>query len=152
MFQTFSHARIPGLPAFGDEPMLWAAVEHDIHRPWFYVRLIELGDDIQWCRMILLGDELSLQSLMRAQRSGWLVESVLLATPSHVNGSDRWLLEPLERLQLFGRQGDQTAVVYTVAGGHSYMTGAETLELDGLVPEEIFAQSMCSHSVKEPFH
>jgi len=142
MFQTYSHARIPSHPAFPDEPMLWAAVEHDIHRPRFYVCVVEHGDGMQWSHMVLVGHERSLQSLMESQRSNWLVKSVLVVTPAHVNGSDSWQLDKLERLLLFADPGSELTLTYKVDGNRSYVTGDASLAQSSCTAELLFDASM----------
>lgn len=141
MFQTYPHAHIPSHPAFADAPFLWAEVEHDIHRPWFYVRILESGEDMQWPRMMLIGHERSLQSLMQAQSSKWLVESVLVATPAHMNGSGQWQFEPLELLQRYAHENSELTLVYTVKGGRIYVTGDALLATNGCSYEVLFEAS-----------
>ncbi|MFD3299428.1 hypothetical protein [Aquipseudomonas alcaligenes] len=151
MFQTFRHARIQSHPAF-PEPLLWAEIEHDIHRPWFYVHVVEFGQELEWQRMIMIGHERSLQSLLQAQTSRWVVQGVQLMTPSHVNGTEHWKLEPLEQVLLYGDVGSEPALVYKVQDGPPYITGDVDLAQSGCSSEVLFDRAMLGSSSHEHTH
>ena len=136
MFQTYQHAKISSHPEFS-EPQLWKEIEHDIHRPWFYVGVVGSFDEgLEWRRMILVGHERSLQGLLQAQSSKWRVESVQVMTPSYVNGTDIWQLEVLDQLLVFADAAAGFAVSYAVQGGRVYVTGEAQLTLGGHSSDE----------------
>ena len=142
MFQTYLHARISSHPEFS-EPQLWEEIEHDIHRPWFYVGVVGAFDEGLECRrMILVGHERSLQSLLQAQSSTWRVESVQVMTPSYVNGTDTWQLEVLDQLLVFADAAAEPTVSYAVQGGRVYVTGEAQLTLGGHSSELIYSHAM----------
>lgn len=151
MFQTYLHARIPSHPAFA-EPLLWAEVEHDIHRPWFYVHLVEHGPDLQLQRMIMISHERSLQALLQAQTPNWVVQGVQLMTPAHVNGAEQWKLELLESLLWYGDVGMDPTLAYKVQNGPVYITGDMTLAQNGCPVEVLFDQSMLGGSTNDNAH
>lgn len=142
MFQTHLYARIPSHPSF-PEPLLWSEVEHDIHRPWFYVCAIEAVEgDFQLRRMMLISQERSLQALLQAKTPGWKVESVLVMTPSHINGTNRWQLEGLDQITLHWDPVSGSTFTYKIEGGHTYTTDHLEPVQSGLTSELIFDKSM----------
>lgn len=151
MFQTYLHARIPSPPVFA-EPLLWAEVEHDIHRPWFYVHLVEHSQDLQWQRMIMISNERSLQALLQAQTSNWVVQCVQLMTPAHVNGAEQWKLEPLEQLLEYGDVRTELTLAYKIQDGPVYITGDVALTQSGCQAEVLFDQTMLGGPTNDNAH
>lgn len=127
MFQTFKAAQVPIPPIFGDEPQVWRVVEHNIHRPWFYVTVVDREEDLDMRRMLMVEDDQTLTVLLQSQGADCFIESVQLCTPGHVNESNMWKMEPLERLETFKEDGRPFTVAYTVKGGTVYVTGSEDL-------------------------
>ena len=148
MFQTYSHARIPSHPAF-PEPLLWAEVEHDIHRPWFYVHVVELAQDLQWQRMFMISHERSLQSLLQAQSPTWAVQGVQVMTPAHVNGTEQWKLETLEQLLLYLDVDTELTLTFKIQDGPVYITGDVALAQSGCPAEILFNQTMLGGPIND---
>lgn len=142
MFLTHKHAQIDTLNLFGEEPFVWKAVEHTLHRPWFYVTTSESQEAFQVRPMLLLSDERSLQALVSMKGIGLRAEGVLIVTPDHLNHSGRWMMEPLEEIELIeGKQS--TALTYKVEGGRTYTYGdREITSQKALRKETLFSRSM----------
>lgn len=146
MFLTYQAAKVDQFGLFGEDPAAWSYVEHNIHRPWFYVAATEQDDDFPLHPMLMLSSDQLLRSLVRRQENGLRLESVLLVSPHHVNKSGRWLMEPLEAIVRF-ESADGVAHVYQVLGNRTYICGdAEVAAQDGARREMLFSTSMLSTS------
>ncbi|MGA3825636.1 hypothetical protein [Pseudomonas chlororaphis] len=147
MFLTYQHAKIDQFGLFGDDPTAWSYVEHNIHRPWFYVAATgEQGDEFAPNPMLMLTNDQLLRSLMEDQENGVRMESVLLVTPDHVNQSGRWMMEPLESI-VRSEAAEGIAYTYTVEGDKTYVCGdADVASLEGARRKTLFSSSMLSCS------
>ncbi|AYC32987.1 hypothetical protein D3880_11675 [Pseudomonas cavernae] len=137
MFQTFPSAQIQFLPLFGEKHLLWSMVEHDIHRPWFYVTVVNLYGDLDMRSMVMAGNEDSLQEILQSQQADCYVEGVMVATPGHVNGTARWQLEPLEKLVAYREKGGGSSLVYSITDGRTYVMGEQSLVRDDHPDQEM---------------
>ncbi len=150
MFLTYQHAKIDQFSLFGEEPTAWSYVEHNIHRPWFYVATQEQDGDFVQHPMLMLSNDQLLQSLVSDQETGLRVESVQLITPDHVNHAGRWMMEPLESILRF-KSEEGIAYVYRVLGDRTYIYGdAEIASLEGACYETIFSSSMLFDTAQDP--
>lgn len=122
MFLTHKQAEVDLGSLFGNEHRMWKSVEHTIHQPWFYVRLIEYGGDIELSRMLLVSDAQSLQNLVACQNQICRVAEVMLVTPDHVNGTGVWQMQKLLRAERLVR-ATAIAYAYVVDNLARYVTG-----------------------------
>lgn len=148
MFLTHQHARIDKSGLFGDDTTAWTFVEHNIHRPWFYVATTEVTDDFALHPMLMLSNERLLQSLLDGHAQGLRMEGVLLVTPDHMNHSGRWMMEPLESIERF-ESAEGVAYAYQVQGDKTYIYGdAEIPTLRSARRETLFNSSMLAGSTE----
>ncbi|MCY1277190.1 hypothetical protein D9M70_258770 [compost metagenome] len=146
MFLTHQHAKIDKFGLFGADPTAWSFVEHNIHRPWFYVSTTEPAEDFAVHPMLMLSNEHLLQSLMTDRGHGLRMEGVLLVTPDHVNQTGRWMMEPLELIERFESQ-DGVAYAYQVEGAKTYIYGdPEVANQQSARRETLFNSTMLSGS------
>lgn len=124
MFRTTRGAEIPRPVLLSEDVHLWSYVEHGLHLPWFYVRLAHQEDGLQMSRMLMLSNVETLQSILtQSTSSGW-VDDVQLVTPSYVNKSNRWLMEPLlELMEIRSGSGQAKSYIYRVLGDRLYRHG-----------------------------
>lgn len=142
MFLTYRCAKIAPFGIFEDGPTAWSYVEHNIHRPWFYVAAAELGEDFDLHPMLMLSDDQLLRSLVDDQEGQLRMESVLLVTPDHINQSGRWMMEPLESIVRF-ESAKGVAYAYQVLGERTYIYGNEEVAaLEESRRETLFSTSM----------
>lgn len=99
MFHTLRNAELPLQSLFSSEYLTWRFVEQSIHRPWFYVTMLEGEKNQELRKMLLIPDVPTFESLLGSQSDTWQVESVLLVSPPHLNNTCRWQMEPLLRLE-----------------------------------------------------
>ncbi len=122
MFRTYRHAELPGNSLFGDEIQRWSYIEHGLHRPWFYVTVAEQHDGITLRNMLMLPDEQILESLIEQQNENLHIESIQLVSPTHINKSNKWLMETLIELKLIkSLKSKQHAYNYHIEGGKNYI-------------------------------
>lgn len=140
MFLTHKQAEVELGSLFGNEHRMWTSVEHTIHQPWFYVRLVECGGDIELSRMLLVSDAQSLQNLLACQNQISRVTDVMLVTPDHVNGTSVWQMQKLLRAERFVRD-TAVAYAYVVDNLAQYVTGNSSAR-NGAVREVIYAAGL----------
>jgi hypothetical protein len=144
MFLTYEQAKVDLFGLFGEDPTAWSYVEHNIHRPWFYVAMSDQDEDFPLHSMVMLSSDQLLRSLVESQGEGLLLESVLLVSPDHVNNSGRWMMEPLEEILRY-ESAEGVAHVYQVLGDRTYIYGdAEVVAQEGARSETLFSLSMLS--------
>lgn len=124
MFRTTREAEIPRPVFLSEDLHLWSYVEHGLHLPWFYVRLAHQEDGLQMSRMLMLSNVETLQSILTQKTSSEWVDDVQLVTPSYVNNSNRWLMEPLlELTEVRSGHGLAKSYIYRVLGDRLYTHG-----------------------------
>ncbi len=144
MFLTYQQAKVDRFGLFGDDPTTWSYVEHNIHRPWFYVATADQDEEFPLHSMLMVSSDQLLRSLVDSQRDGLLLESVLLVSPDHVNKSGRWMMEPLEAITRF-ESSVGVAYAYQVLGNRTYFYGDEEVTVqEGARCETWFSISMLS--------
>ncbi|PMY80244.1 hypothetical protein C1X72_15745 [Pseudomonas sp. FW306-2-2C-D06B] len=144
MLLTYQQAKVDLFGVFGEDPSTWSYVEHNIHRPWFYVAISEQREDFPLHSMLMLSSDQLLRSLVDSQGDGLILESVLVVSPDHVNNSGRWMMEPLESILRF-ESDESVAHVYQVLGNRTYILGdAEVVAQEGARCETLFSTSMLS--------
>jgi hypothetical protein len=142
MFLTNQQAQIDGLGLYAPNFSAWAYVEHTLQRPWFYVATTELGEQADAFSMVMACSEPMLSSILGLHGVTVLVDSVLLVSPGHINKSEHWQMEPLERLDRY-TSAATTVFVYHLCGGRRYVFGDESV-LNSVVVQidQIFSTSM----------
>lgn len=98
MFTTHRHAEIPLAPVFGEPYQLWRFVEFEQHRPWFCVTLNMGNGRANWRTMYLVASEAELEQMLVGIAAKAKIEDVQVITPSRLNGSGAWQMEPLAEL------------------------------------------------------
>jgi|JI7StandDraft_1071085.scaffolds.fasta_scaffold200007_2 hypothetical protein len=122
MFTTYKHAEILFSPVFGDQYQMWQFVEHNQHRPWFYVTLREVKDEISLETMVLIPNEEIFESILVEQSPGIQIASVELVTPARLNGTGSWSMERLaELVRIQGQQNQVSGYEFRTVTGRVYL-------------------------------
>ncbi|MGB4074762.1 hypothetical protein [Pseudomonas sp.] len=122
MFTTYRHAEILFAPVFGDHYQMWQFVEHNQHRPWFYVTVREMNDGLSWDTMVLIPNEDAFESILGAQSPDKQVASVALVIPARLNGSACWSMERLtELVRIHGQENQVLGYEFKTATGSVYL-------------------------------
>ncbi len=143
MFMTYRHAELPLGKLFGDTRVQhWQFVEQDVYWPWFYIEFIRGEGDDRMSSMLMIPSVPALQRLLDEQDDcSWLAQA-LLVTPAHLNGSQRWMMEPVEEVSVaVDDKYNQLGYVYKVEGGRSYTTHAFEKEAELRTSHVIFSAS-----------
>jgi len=126
MFETNDSAEIQIPPVFGDTgDRLWTFVRWKLHTPWFHVVYQTLTPDA--ATGLTFSDMMFLtwvkQLLLLREDPAVHIEEVDLVSPGHMNGSNRWKLEPLAEIWEGIDPGSENmpAHVYVLENGARYM-------------------------------
>lgn len=140
MFKTYRRAAVPIAAVLEQDLQLWRYVEHVLHVPWFYVALSRTQESTTVREMIMVADLGTLVELLQRKDSSRNLESILLVSPAHMNGTASWLMEPLADVwYIAANESSQGHYRYRVAGGKCYVSesdprlGVEPEGLDRLV-------------------
>jgi hypothetical protein len=98
MFRTYRRDAMPLSSRLESDLQLWSCVEQIISLPWFYLTALKRGGDSSSRHMLMISDVLTLEELSLAGTSNVTIESILLASPPGMNGTERWLMEPLTEI------------------------------------------------------
>jgi hypothetical protein len=98
MFTTHRHAEIPLAPVCGESYQLWRFVEIEQHRPWFCVSLNIGKGRANWRTTYLVASEAELEEMLEGIAAKAEIEDVQVITPSRLNRSGAWQMEPLAEL------------------------------------------------------
>lgn len=127
MFETRPSSEIPFPEAIGGDSKFWSYVKLHLHQPWFYL-VIEGGDAPQIVLATHREQWVSLNDVYPSMRIG----SIDLVSPSWLNGSSAWKMEPLRQVWVGTDAGSHEAVVYVVGSGARYVECAGSKGEDGL--------------------
>ncbi|MFK5915562.1 MAG: hypothetical protein QM484_14440 [Woeseiaceae bacterium] len=138
MFETNDMAKINNpLSLHGDDANLWSHVTLRIHIPWFYIIYnMKYTDGTKRQDIILVTNINDLIGLINEKLIE--IEQIYLVSPSHINKSNKWMMEPIEAI-FVGLEPDHElyAHVYVVEKGSRYMDsglGSKENELRDIQP------------------
>ena len=121
MFRTYRHTAVPFRSKLEPDLQLWPYIEQILYLPWFYASVIRTQGDAISREMLLISDVETWERLEIALGSSGRLTEVLLVSPGPMNGQDRWLMEPLLRIDYVARsrlRGSHYS--YAVANGRNY--------------------------------
>ncbi|CAI8882291.1 Imm63 domain-containing protein [Pseudomonas sp. IT-P294] len=101
MFETYEAARIPASPFIQRDTSRWAFVMLSANDRWFYVTLncVQNGETDEICQQqYLIPSMLCLLGLIRSDTADTYVASIQLVSPSWMNGSDEWRMQPIQQI------------------------------------------------------
>jgi hypothetical protein len=131
MLLTHRRAELLIPPARDTHIQYWQYVEQSTIWPWFYVELVRAGKEDRVASMLMIPNVPALeQVLAELNGSKWLSQA-LVVTPSEINGSRRWQMEPLSELRVArSRDHKPLGYIYQVEGGGVYTTFAQLSNSD----------------------
>ena len=129
MFVTYEEHKTPFSGIFGDGEMHWRAAELALQRLWFLVSVsdfesLDSRDSFRASRTMLLSRIADVEELAELESASHLqLESVFIVTPGHVNGTNRWKMEPLRASWKADEPSapDLLADIYETAEGATYV-------------------------------
>lgn len=144
MFKTNRNAELlPGLSNGPDGVQFWSFVEQEVAWPWIYLQVVE-DDGKDAFKSMLMVPTLALLEQIVGKRSdhAW-IEQAQLVTPSYINKTGRWMMEPLLKVNaLSNEQGQELGYECVVEGGRAYSMSAEQLPSGQLNTHTIFSAAL----------
>lgn len=120
MFRTYRHAELQLNNIFGSDFQMWHFIELGVHRPWFYAGTRDGQGEDALVTMKMIPNVAVLECLLE-EHSIDEIESLQILSPGHVNGTPRWIMEPLVSIAVLGDEaGRSSGYRYSVEGGKSY--------------------------------
>lgn len=120
MFRTYRHTEIPTAIKIESGLQLWRSVEQVLHVPWFYVTVARRQDDVTVRDMLMVADVSTLESYLVGESPDKAVETIYLVSPAYMNGTDLWLMEPLQEIAFIASDDCFSHYRYTVVGDKTY--------------------------------
>lgn len=135
MFRTSDHARHPVMSALaGKGEHVWTYVNLTHESVWFCASyIVRKSDTSAWPETVLLSSAEQVSEVCRNFRELIELTRLMLVSPSRMNKSDDWHMEPLREIWC-GRDpvhGDKI-FVYTLADGRNYVDSIRPVECSEL--------------------
>lgn len=140
MLLTHRHAELLIPPERDVHTQYWQYVEQSTIWPWFYVELVRACKEESAASMLMIPNAPALEQVLAELDGGKWLSQVLVVTPSDINGSRSWQMEPLIELRV-ARSRDQKPLgyIYRVEGGRVYTTSAQLNNCDVESSRPIFS-------------
>lgn len=122
MFQTSESGRLPASNLFAPDEYYWTHVEVPLSKPWFHITYVAgyEGDyPLSQVAMVSQVDRL----VEIATRIDVKIKHVDLVSPHHMNGGDRWKMEPLKEVWIQPSQHEEEGLfdyIYVLENGKQY--------------------------------
>lgn len=121
MLLTHKHAELLVPSERNVHTQYWQYVEQSTVWPWFYVELVRAGRGGRVASMLMIPNVPVLEQVLKAVNSDNWLSQVLVVTPSDVNGSRRWQMEPLIELSVAkNREGKALGYIFQVEDARVY--------------------------------
>lgn len=141
MFETVDGTEIHIPAIFADDGMrAWRYVSYPLSLPWFYISYLTTspeGDSQSQMLCLTNVDDL----LSASQSKGAQITEANLVVPWHMNGQDRWTMEPLVEVWV-GKEPEahnQAGYIFVTASGARYLhSGLSDRESELLDLKRIF--------------
>lgn len=98
VFVTHRNAEQRLCGGFGNDHQSWHFVEQSIHSPWFYVSWVSRLGEGTLVDTLMIGDIPTLEDFLAQSGSESWIDDVQLVSPGWLNGTGKWLMEPLTSL------------------------------------------------------
>lgn len=130
MFKTHESMSIPLGSLFSHEHSYWMMVERDAKSPWFYVTLRLRVDGHVVSRIFMPNTVQLLLQLLEGDTDSLYVQELQIVTPGNLNQRDRWLMEPLVKVELALSSDDDEVFIYTTEEGRVYVDPPQRKRFD----------------------
>lgn len=120
MFVTHRNAEQRPIGRIGNDHQYWHFVEQSIHSPWFYVSWASRLGEGKIVDILMIGDIATFEVFLAQVGTESWIEDVQLVSPGWLNGSGKWLMEPLMALTERCSSG-QKSYSYAVLQGATYL-------------------------------
>ena len=140
MLMTHKHAELL-IPSGADTHIqYWQYVEQSTMWPWFYAELVSVCKEGSAASMLIIPSVAMLEQVLADLNANKWLTQVLVVTPSDLNGSDRWQMEPLIDLSIArNRQNKTLGYIFQVENGRVYTTCHQLNNLELELSVSIFS-------------
>lgn len=123
MLMTHRHAELLVPPGPDAHIQYWQYVEQSTIWPWFYAELVSVCKEGSVATMLMIPNVPVLEQLLAELDGSKRLNQILVVTPSEINGSDRWQMEPLIELSVArNRKNKPLGYIFQVEDGRAYTT------------------------------
>ncbi|TFB37868.1 hypothetical protein [Pseudomonas sp. F01002] len=138
MFKTTERSAIFPAPSGPDGVQFWHHVEHEVHWPWYYLKVVQDFGDEEMRTMLMVSTASDLADIVSARTDSVWLEEAYIVTPGSINESGSWKLESLlEVVVLRNERCFPAEVCHVVTGGQIYKLGQSPC-LQSVKPQKIF--------------
>lgn len=147
MFITNDAYKSPVSGLLGDPAVAyWAAAEVALYQSWFLVTIsqaesIDVGNTFEIARTMLISNIADVEGLAQLRTDGYpRLDSVLIITPSHVNGTGTWKMESLQAVWTAEEPSvpGQVVRIFETSAGRTY-----AISMLGTPLEELRNKTLC---------
>lgn len=140
MFTTYRSAEVEfsclGDPRYSGT-QIWRYVEQELMCPWFYVQVRRPGSTGTDLSMLMLPCARDIAAMVDCETPSWCIEQVQIVTPTHMNGTGRWQMEPLRRITIHESPAlGGVCECFEVSSGNLYTSGGSRI-LEGATLLEV---------------
>lgn len=151
MFITNEAFRSPIASLFGStNEMYWSSAELALQHPWFLLTLrqVDRSESEPWVtkRTLLLSSDDQVEQLMSLSEPDEIsVESLLIVSPSHINGTSHWAMDVVHKVWTAHEPEHESlhASVYETSSGRRYTNSALGTPAEDLVVETLKFEIPC---------
>lgn len=118
MFMTYRSSELEIGQWFGEpDTQYWGLTEISRFCCWFLVAAVHKQHKEKYRRTFLIKSTQELEQMLRAVNSKFWISDVQIVTPNHMNGGERWKMEPLHQVRLcVDEQEGYQMFIYEVEG------------------------------------
>jgi hypothetical protein len=122
MFQTTKDSRDPMMSAIaGSDQDVWSCLTFTSFRPIFLATYEMATSEGNVRRTVLLSNVEQVIELLNMNDVGFFVDELQILTPSHMNDSKGWLLQPLREVSVGESDKHGPILVYKLSEGGAYI-------------------------------
>jgi hypothetical protein len=131
MFQTYKDARDPLMSAIaGVNADIWTSVTFTSFQPIFLITYQMLTPEGELRRSALLNDVNQVVEMLQINDKGFFVDELQILTPSHLNDSVGWKLEPLREVSQGVSDKYGPTFFYKLENGGVYFDAPDSDEVE----------------------
>lgn len=131
MFQTAKESHEPMMSAIaGTDQDVWNCVSITSFRPVFLTTYEMATSDLNVRRTVLLSTVEQVIELLNMNSADFFVDELQILTPSHMNDSRGWLLEPLSEVSVGENDKHGLTLMYKLTEGGAYIDAPSSQEVE----------------------
>ena len=125
MFKTHESTYQNLQVVYGPGHYHWRLVEREIATPWLHATVLVTEDEVEYASTVMPSDLQTFLALANANDGARLSELQLMS-PSWMNESGRWLLEPIRQIDIASTGDGGVIHIYITEQGKRYFDPSRT--------------------------